>query len=140
MARETKTSADTKKSRSGAQQIESDVSGDTNISDDTNVSGDIDVSGDTKAFLKYEANKKNMVVAYLLLIFLGYFGIHRFYAGAKTSGIVMLVLFAVSWILTFLVIGFVGFAVLGIWWFIDLFLLHGLIVRHNDNLASELSG
>ena len=134
MARETKTSADTKKSRSGAQQIESDVS------DDTNVSGDIDVSGDTKAFLKYEANKKNMVVAYLLLIFLGYFGIHRFYAGAKTSGIVMLVLFAVSWILTFLVIGFVGFAVLGIWWFIDLFLLHGLIVRHNDNLASELSG
>lgn len=122
MARTTKTVADTKKSQSGAQQTGSDV------------------SGDTKAFLKYEANKKNMVVAYLLLIFLGYFGVHRFYAGAKTSGIVMLVLFAVSWVLSFFIIGFIGFAIIGIWWLIDLFLLHGLIVRHNDALASELSG
>ena len=121
MAKKTKTVADIKKSQSGAQQTGSDV------------------SGDTKAFLKYEANKKNMVVDYLLLIFLGFFGVHRFYAGAKTSGIVMLVLFAVSWVLSFFIIGFIGFAIIGIWWLIDLFLLHGLIVSHNDALASELS-
>lgn len=94
---------------------------------------------DTAALLKYDANKKSNVVAYLLLIFLGGLGVHRFYAGATISGIIMLGLFVLSWFLAFVAVGFIGFIVLGIWWFIDLFLLHGMIVKSNSKLAEDLT-
>lgn len=99
-----------------------------------------EVSSDIKTLLKYEANKKNVFIAYLLLIFFGFLGVHRFYAGAITSGIVMFLLFALSLLLSFVLIGIIGFIALAIWMLVDLFLLHGLITRHNDELVSELSG
>lgn len=96
-------------------------------------------NSDTKTLLQYEANKKSVVVAYLLLIFLGAIGVHRFYAGATKSGVIMLCLFILSCILLFAFIGTFGFIILGIWWFVDLFLLHGLISSHNNNLVGDLT-
>ena len=94
---------------------------------------------DTAALMQYDANKKSNIVAYLLLIFLGGLGLHRFYAGATVSGLLMLGLFIVSWLLAFVAVGFVGFIILGIWWFIDLFLLHGIIAKSNSKLAESLT-
>ena len=96
-------------------------------------------SSDAKTLLQYEANKNSVVVAYLLLILLGSFGVHRFYAGATKSGAIMLGLFVLSRILLFAFVRAFGFLILGIWWFVDLFLLHGLISSYNNDLVGNLT-
>ena len=48
------------------------------------------VSGDARAMMMFEANKKSVVVAYLLWFFFGWAGGHRFYAGKIGSGVAQL--------------------------------------------------
>ncbi len=48
-----------------------------------------------------QKKSKNLVLAYVLLIFLGGLGIHKFYLGKTKQGIKYLVLGLVSWILLF---------------------------------------
>jgi TM2 domain-containing membrane protein YozV len=62
---------------------------------------------------------KNKIVAALLAFFLGMFGVHRFYLGDTKNGTIMLVGSLVSWLLTFVLIGFLGLLVFGVWAFID---------------------
>ena len=62
---------------------------------------------------------KSKVVAALLSFFLGALGIHRFYLGRIGSGIVMLVLNAIGWLTTGLIIGFGILAFVEIWALID---------------------
>ncbi len=97
------------------------------------------VSRDAKTLMAFESAKKSTGVAYLLWFFLGMLGIHRFYAGRTGSGIAMLIIWIVSLILSLVYIGLVGFVVLAIWWFVDAFLLAGIISRHNAVLAESLS-
>ena len=52
---------------------------------------------------------RNRILAALLALFLGIFGIHRFYLGRTGSGVVMLLL----------TLTFFGMAVTGIWAFVD---------------------
>lgn len=47
------------------------------------------------------AGDKNRIVAALLAFFLGGFGIHKFYLGKTTAGIVMLICGTVGWLLIF---------------------------------------
>lgn len=65
-------------------------------------------------------------VAWLLLLFLGLIGAHRFYLGRATSGLLMI-------LSNITIIG--GF----IWVFIDLFLLSGMIRARREEVRDRLT-
>lgn len=46
-----------------------------------------------------QKRRKNLVLAYVLLIFLGVLGVHKFYLGKNSQGVKYLVLFIAAWIL-----------------------------------------
>ena len=52
------------------------------------------------------SDEKNKITAGLLAIFLGAFGVHKFYLGYKTQGIIMLVVTIIGIILSVVFIGF----------------------------------
>ncbi len=56
------------------------------------------VSKDSKAMMDFDANKKSLDTAYMLLFFCGTFGAHRFYFEKIASAFVMLGVFLVSFI------------------------------------------
>jgi TM2 domain-containing membrane protein YozV len=68
---------------------------------------------------------KNVVVAYLLWLFLGVFAAHRFYLGKPLSAILQILSY-------FILIGFV-------WWVVDLFLIPGMVRHKNDELRWRLA-
>ncbi|MGH8492516.1 MAG: NINE protein [Moraxellaceae bacterium] len=72
-------------------------------------------SMDRDADLRYTAGRANYTVAWILLTFLGVFGIHRFYLGKWITGIL--------WLCTG------GFFLLG--WLYDLWTLNGQVSEHN---------
>ena len=47
---------------------------------------------EAKRMMQYDANKKQVLVAYLFWFFLGMLGGHRFYIGLKGSGTAILLL------------------------------------------------
>lgn len=74
---------------------------------------------------------KSTTVAYLLLIFLGSFGAHRFYLKDPATAVLMLLAWWGGWALTFTGIGFFIIGGVVIWWIIDLFLIPGMTRRAN---------
>jgi TM2 domain-containing membrane protein YozV len=82
---------------------------------------------------------KSAGVGYLLLIFLGWLGAHRFYLGATGSGIVMLLLWVIGTVTSVIGVGFVLLAIWGIWWVIDLFLIPGMVSRQKDEVRERLT-
>lgn len=93
---------------------------------------------DAQTVMMYDAAKKSLPVSYILWWFLGTFGAHRFYMGRTNSAIAMLVITLVSIPLTLVVIGFLGFMVVGVWWLVDAFLIPGIVREHNMRLAAHL--
>ncbi|API94313.1 TM2 domain-containing protein [Virgibacillus pantothenticus] len=81
---------------------------------------------------------KNMLLAYVLLIFLGSLGIHRFYLNRKGSAIAQLLLSVIGWITVFIIIGFIPLAIVYIWLFVDLFLIPGMVNRENEIIEKEI--
>ena len=71
---------------------------------------------------EYEKKQKSMLVAYLLLIFLGVLGIHKFYL--KKPGMGVLYLFTA------------GLASIG--WFVDLFITAKKVNTLNESIAKDL--
>ena len=122
-------------------------------------------NADTKTLMRYDANKRSAVVAYLLWFFVGYFGAHRFYLNHTVSGVVMLLLFFLSIFFTVfggvgsigmvaagmvaagmvgagmvgLVVGVFGMAILGLWLLFDAFLIPGMAREYNNRLIAEIS-
>lgn len=101
--------------------------------------GDINRSDSVRTQLLYDASKKSVVVAYLLLIFLGAFGAHRFYLGHIGTGLAQLALNVIGWLLVIVVIGFIPLSVLGLWLIVDLFLVPGMVQQQNVRLADSLT-
>jgi TM2 domain-containing membrane protein YozV len=88
--------------------------------------------------MQYDAAKKSAGIAYVLWFFLGSLGAHRFYLGQSGSGAAMAIIFVISLFTTFIMIGFVGLAAIGIWWLVDAFLIPGIVTRVNLELANRL--
>lgn len=90
--------------------------------------------------LRYDAGRRSAGLAYVLWFFLGWFGLHRFYLGRVGSGAAQLVLTAVSTVLTFVLVGYAGLAVAGIWWLVDALLIPGMADDYNRRLITRLGG
>ncbi|WP_225743777.1 TM2 domain-containing protein [Marinilactibacillus sp. Marseille-P9653] len=84
-------------------------------------------------------SKKSTGMAYLLWFFLGVFGIHRFYLNRKGSAIALLALFVTGWITSVILIGFLFLFIGGIWLFVDLFLVAGMVRVENEKLTTSFS-
>lgn len=61
----------------------------------------------------------NQIIAAILAFFVGYLGIHRFYLGYTTIGIIQAALFIVGFLTSFILIGFPILIGLYIWVLID---------------------
>src|SRR3954469_1074092 len=94
---------------------------------------------DAERMMRYDANRKSVLLAYILWFFLGLFGVHRMYLGRWGSGIAMLVLHGLSWLTYLILIGWLGFGLLGLWWLIDALLIPGMTRSYNNRLIDELS-
>lgn len=86
------------------------------------------MGNDLQKQMLFEANRKSVGIAYLLWLFLGFFGVHRFYAGSTKTGVMQLVL----------ALSVVGWLVLIPWLLADLVLIPGLIRDHNMNTINML--
>jgi TM2 domain-containing membrane protein YozV len=96
-------------------------------------------TSDAMAMMRYDANKKSVIVAYLLWFFLGMFGVHRFYLGRVASGLILLLLTLVAGALYVVFIGVVLMAIPGLWWLIDALLIPGIVRDYNNELISDVS-
>lgn len=94
---------------------------------------------DMNAALRYDANKKSLLVAYLLWWFLGMFGAHRLYMGRIGSGVALLLISVFSFLLMVVLIGFVTIFISFIWWLIDAFLIPGMVRDWNNRLVDALA-
>jgi TM2 domain-containing membrane protein YozV len=74
-------------------------------------------------------DKPSTGAAYILCIFFGVLGVHRFYLGRIGTGIVMLIF----------TLTFFGLIISGIWAFIDLFLIPSMIRERVDTLRHRLT-
>lgn len=94
---------------------------------------------DTQAMMRYDANKKSMLIAYLLAIFVGTLGLHRFYLGEKNTAIAQLVMTIAGWLTIWIFIGALPLMAVGIWVLVDLFLIPGLVAKQNNKLIASLN-
>lgn len=81
---------------------------------------------------------KSPLLAYLLLIFAGGLGVHRFYLGRTGSGAAMLVLLILGILTTPIAIGLVLLVALGIWMVVDLFLIPGMVNQQREAMRRSL--
>jgi TM2 domain-containing membrane protein YozV len=79
---------------------------------------------------------KSMGIAYALLLFLGSFGLHRFYLDRVGSGVAQLLLNIVGWLTVWFVIGFIPLAILWIWLLVDLFLTASMVREANRTVTA----
>lgn len=92
------------------------------------------VLASARAQMMYDANKKSAGAAYLLLLFLGWFGAHRFYLGCTGTAVVQLLLGLLGWLPLFL-----GWLALGIWLIVDLFLIPGIVRDKNMSIVDKFA-
>ena len=97
------------------------------------------LSTDAQALMAFEAGKKSTGVAYLLWLFLGGLGGHRFYLGYTGSAVAQLLLSVIGWITLLFAVGLFLLIPLGIWLLVDLFLIPGMAQARNGELMANLN-
>jgi len=85
-------------------------------------------------------NKKSLIVAYILLLFLGQVGAHRFYIkGVSIGAIGQLILGVLGWLTVWILIGYVFLFIVGVWVVIDLFLIPKMIREQAGALKEDFA-
>lgn len=84
---------------------------------------------DARAMMRFESDRKSAGVAFLLWIFFGMLGGHRFYLGKPWTALLMLLM----------TITMFGALVTAIWALIDAFLIPGMVRDYNNGLADTIS-
>lgn len=79
--------------------------------------------------MAFQSRKKSVAAAYVLWVFFGVLGAHRFYLGRAGSAVFMLLLSLTV----------VGLIVTVVWALIDAFLIPGMAQDRNDELRYLLS-
>lgn len=82
---------------------------------------------------------KSTGAAYLIWLFLGGLGGHRFYLGRGGSGSVMLILFIIGIVTLFAGVGAVFLIIVGLWALVDAFLIPGMIQKQKDDVRQRLT-
>lgn len=67
----------------------------------------------------FGGGQKSPIVAGLLALFLGAFGVHKFYLGYNTQGIILLVTSVIGWLLAIIIIGLIPLIIVGVICFIE---------------------
>ncbi len=95
---------------------------------------DVRKSGDVRVLMQFEARKTSVGVAYLLWLFLGPLGAHRFYTGRSLSGLAMFILLVLA-------LGTAGapLAILVVWYIVDAFLIPSWVRKGNLALVNQLA-
>ena len=89
------------------------------------------VDEDLQKRMLFEQNEKSKGTAYLLWLFLGWFGAHRFYAGKTKSAVLQMVLSLTG----------VGLLLVTLWWWlIDAFLVPDMINERNLKTIDMIYG
>ncbi|HIS29420.1 MAG TPA: NINE protein [Candidatus Avamphibacillus intestinigallinarum] len=81
---------------------------------------------------------KSTLLSYILLLFLGSLGIHRFYLGKSGTAAAQLILTIIGWMTILFVVGFVPLIIVGIWLFVDLFLVPGMVQSANNQIEQDI--
>ena len=82
---------------------------------------------------------KSTVVAYVLWVFLGWFGAHRFYLGRTNSAIAMLALSIVGFMSMVILVGMFLLAAVAIWLVVDACLIPGMIDEERSKLRLQFT-
>ncbi|SEF15185.1 TM2 domain-containing membrane protein YozV [Rhizobiales bacterium GAS191] len=82
---------------------------------------------------------KSVGVAYLLWLFVGGLGAHRFYLGRAGSGLVILILTIAGFMTLTVGVGLIFLGAMGLWVLIDAFLIPGLVQRHKADVRNRLT-
>ena len=97
-----------------------------------------DPQPDTELMMRYDANRKSALLAYLIWFFLGWAGIHRLYLGRITERPADARHPRRLWLLHFVLIGFLGYLIIIPWWAIDALLIPGMTRGYNNRLIDRL--
>lgn len=82
---------------------------------------------------------KSTGAAYLIWLFLGMLGGHRFYLGRTGSAVTQLLMFIIGWVTAIIGVGLFILGILGLWVLVDAFLIPGMIQSHKDKVRQDLS-
>lgn len=82
---------------------------------------------------------KSTGVAYLLWLFTGGFGGHRFYLGRVGSGAAIAVLMVLGLLTSVVGVGVLFLAIAGIWVLVDAFLISGMVAEQKRQLREQLA-
>lgn len=91
-----------------------------------------------REYMLYDAQKKSGALAFVLCFFFGMTGAHRFYTGRFLTGGLLLLLFLVGIASTWMLVGYVPLALVGLWVIVDCFLVLGWVRKHNVALLNRL--
>jgi hypothetical protein len=97
------------------------------------------MSPDPMLAARYDAQRKSILVAYLLWFVLGAIAAQRLYTGRWLTALIYSVIHLLSWLSTPIGIGWIGLGVVGLWWVIDALLIPGWITAHNTRLVDRLT-